>query len=230
MSFKVSKFIIHVVYFFSFRYKKYNTNLFAEDTISDLQLITADIGFGSNDYVIITLSNTYDSIISVADFILGDWTIDADNREQHGVYQYLNKEKTIAYCGSLVQQNFGESINSHGMLLWNLRTKTSKLIEVPNDYIYKTHLITDIKDYEIPDIVNKLCRLRVLYKDVERLDLIKYEKEIKSRYNIIQFVKQEISEDEIITKKSDDNSVQNKKFMEVYMEYLKNNKIKFTFQ
>ena len=71
---------------------KYNTNLFAEDTISDLQLITADIGFGSNDYVIITLSNTYDSIISVADFVLGDWTIDADNREQHGVYQYLNKE------------------------------------------------------------------------------------------------------------------------------------------
>lgn len=141
-------------------------------------------------------------------------------------YQYLNKEKTIAYSGSLVQQNFGETINNHGMLLWDLKTKTSKLIEVSNDYIYKTHLITDIKDYEIPDIVNKLCRLRILYKGVERLDLIKYEKEIKTRYNIIQFVKQEITEDEIITKKTNDNSVQNKKFMDVYMEYLKNNKIK----
>jgi DNA repair exonuclease SbcCD ATPase subunit len=141
-------------------------------------------------------------------------------------YQYLNKEKTIAYSGSLVQQNFGETINFHGMLLWDLKTKTSNLIEVPNDYIYKTHLITDIKNYEIPDISNKLCRLRILYKGVERLDLIKYEKEIKTRYNIIQFVKQEITEDEIITKKINDNSVQNKKFMDVYMEYLKNNKIK----
>ena len=141
-------------------------------------------------------------------------------------YQYLNKEKTIAYSGSLVQQNFGETINNHGMLLWDLKTKISKLIEVPNDYIYKTHLITDVRDYEIPDITNKLCRLRVLYKGVERLDLIKYEKEIKTRYNIIQFVKQEITDDEIITKKTNDNSVQNKKFMDVYMEYLKNNKIK----
>jgi DNA repair exonuclease SbcCD nuclease subunit/DNA repair exonuclease SbcCD ATPase subunit len=141
-------------------------------------------------------------------------------------YQYLNKEKTIAYSGSLVQQNFGETINAHGMLLWDLKTKSSKLIEVPNDYIYKTHIITDIKNYEIPDIANKLCRLRILYKGVERLDLIKYEKEIKTRYNIIQLVKQEIIDDEVITKKTNDNSVQNKKFMDVYMEYLKNNKIK----
>ena len=52
---------------------KYNTNLFAEDTITDLQLITTDIGFGSNYYVIISFSNTYESIVSVADFLLGDW-------------------------------------------------------------------------------------------------------------------------------------------------------------
>lgn len=141
-------------------------------------------------------------------------------------YQYLNKEKTIAYSGSLVQQNFGETINNHGMLLWDLKTKSSKLIEVPNNYIYKTHIITDINNYEIPDIENKLCRLKILYKNVERLDLIRYEKEIKTRYNIIQLVKQEITEDEVITKKNNDNSVQNKKFMDVYMEYLKNNKIK----
>jgi DNA repair exonuclease SbcCD ATPase subunit len=141
-------------------------------------------------------------------------------------YQYLNKEKTIAYSGSLVQQNFGETISSHGILLWDLKTKSSKLIEVPNDYVFKTHLITDIKNYEIPDIQNKICRLKILYKGIERLDLIKYEKEVKTKYNIIQFIKQEITDDDTITKKTSDNSVQNKKFMDVYLEYLKINKIK----
>lgn len=140
-------------------------------------------------------------------------------------YQYLNKEKTIAYSGSLVQQNFGETINNHGMLLWDLKTKTSKLIEVPNDYIYKSHLITDIKNYEIPDIANKLCRLRVLYKGVERLDLIKYEKEIKTRYNIIQFVKEEITEDMKINKNMKEEEIMNKKFMDIYREFLIKNKL-----
>ena len=140
-------------------------------------------------------------------------------------YQYLNKEKTIAYSGSLVQQNFGETINNHGMLLWDLKTKTSKLIEVPNDYIYKTHLITDILDYEIPDITNKLCRLRILYKGVKRLDLIKYEKEIKMRYNIIQFVKQEITEDIKINKNMKEEEIMNKKFMDIYRDFLKINKL-----
>ena len=41
-------------------------------------------------------------------------------------YQYLNKEKTIAYSGSLVQQNFGETINNHGILLWDLKTKVKE--------------------------------------------------------------------------------------------------------
>lgn len=140
-------------------------------------------------------------------------------------YQYLNKEKTIAYSGSLIQQNFGETINNHGMLLWDLKTKTSKLIEVPNDYIYKNHLITDIKNYEIPDILNKLCRLRILYKEVDRLDLIKYEKEIKRRYNIIQFVKQELTEDIKINKNMKEEGIMNKKFMDIYREFIIINKL-----
>jgi len=140
-------------------------------------------------------------------------------------YQYLNKEKTIAYSGSLVQQNFGETINNHGMLLWDLKTKRSKLIEVSNDYIYKNHLITDIKDYEIPDIRNKLCRLRILYRGFERLDLIKYEKEIKTRYNIVQFVKQEITEEIKIKKNMKEEEIINKKFMDIYSEFLIKNKL-----
>jgi len=139
-------------------------------------------------------------------------------------FQYLNKEKTIAYSGSLVQQNFGESIKNHGILVWDLKTKKSELIEIPNEYIYKTHLITDINNYEIPDIENKLCRLKIMYKGVERLDLIKYEKEIKMKYNIIQYMKQEITE-EIVINKETKEEIMNKKFMDIYKDFLIKNKL-----
>ena len=141
-------------------------------------------------------------------------------------YQYLNKEKTIAYSGSLVQQNYGETIKNHGILLWELQSQMSELIEIENDYVYKTHLITNINEYEIPDIENKLCRLRVLYKEVKRLDLIKYEKEVKSRYNIIQFVKQEITEDIKINKEMKEEEIMNKKFMEIYNDFILKNELK----
>ena len=39
--------------------------------------------------------------------------------------QHLNKEETISYCGSLVQQNHGEDIGK-GYLLWDVPTRKSK--------------------------------------------------------------------------------------------------------
>ena len=36
--------------------------------------------------------------------------------------QFLNEQKTIAYCGSTIQQNYGESIDK-GFLLWDIRGK-----------------------------------------------------------------------------------------------------------
>ena len=49
--------------------------------------------------------------------------------------QHLNKEETISYCGSLVQQNHGEGL-SHGYLLWDVPKRKSEYIEIPNDYFY----------------------------------------------------------------------------------------------
>jgi len=46
-------------------------------------------------------------------------------------YQYMNKKKTIAYCGSLIQQNKGESLEK-GYLLWNIKKNSSKFIPIYN--------------------------------------------------------------------------------------------------
>lgn len=38
-------------------------------------------------------------------------------------HQFLDEEKRIAYSGSTIQQDFGESINRHGFLVWDIKDK-----------------------------------------------------------------------------------------------------------
>ena len=85
--------------------------------------------------------------------------------------QYLNNEKTIAYCGSLIQQNHGESIG-HGYLLWEVETKKSEYIEIPNDYGYYT---IDIDKGIVPDVkgMPKKARLRVRVSNTNGIELKK---------------------------------------------------------
>lgn len=42
--------------------------------------------------------------------------------------------KNIAYAGSLIQQNFGEQINGHGLLLWDTQTHTAISTDILNPY------------------------------------------------------------------------------------------------
>ena len=96
--------------------------------------------------------------------------------------QHLNKEKTISYCGSLVQQNHGEGL-SHGYLLWDVPKRTSEYIEVPNDYGYYTINIDDGKVPECPDIPQK-ARLRVRVANTTPSQLKKAMSLIHSKYGI----------------------------------------------
>ena len=102
-------------------------------------------------------------------------------------FQYLNKNKTMAYPGSLLQMNYGEDLYNHGYLLWNLKDMSSELIKIANDYafytieIHSNKLVTEI-DKDLP----KNLRLRVFYKDSD----VEHREEIintlKQKYNIIQ--------------------------------------------
>jgi len=52
-------------------------------------------------------------------------------------HQYMNKQKTMAYAGSLISQNFGETDEDHGVLVWDLDGKTSSLYRLDNPYAYR---------------------------------------------------------------------------------------------
>tara|TARA_R100001377_G_scaffold82591_1_gene63126 strand:+ start:438 stop:3593 length:3156 start_codon:yes stop_codon:yes gene_type:complete len=85
--------------------------------------------------------------------------------------QHLNKEETISYCGSLVQQNHGEGL-SHGYLLWDVPKRKSEYIEIPNDYGYYT---LDIDNGIVPDVTDmpEKARLRVRVSNTSATELKK---------------------------------------------------------
>ena len=87
-------------------------------------------------------------------------------------HQYMNKKKTIAYCGSLLQLNVGESMEK-GILEWNLLNKTSKFILIKNNAInrYNFNNIDDIKTLGKIDDVRKI----VITTSKNNLDKIRKE-------------------------------------------------------
>ena len=49
-------------------------------------------------------------------------------------FQEIKKDKVdIVYCGSLIQQDMGESISGHGFVVWDVANKLCELNEVPNE-------------------------------------------------------------------------------------------------
>ena len=80
-------------------------------------------------------------------------------------YQYLDDERKIAYCSSLISQNFSEIDENHGFLLWDLEQKTSKYYKIYNNYAYKkstlkNNLLTyNDQTYILPEDLDKLKKI-----------------------------------------------------------------------
>ena len=92
----------------------------------------------------------------------------------------------VVYAGSLLQQNFGETLDRHGFLAWDLDTMTYEEIDIQNDYGYYT---MDIDNGKVP-VVNdmpKHPRLRVRLSNTDTADTKKVIAEIKMKYGVDDF-------------------------------------------
>jgi DNA repair exonuclease SbcCD ATPase subunit len=92
----------------------------------------------------------------------------------------------VVYAGSLVQQNFGESLNGHGLLVWDLDSFKYEAIDIPNDYGYYT---LDVDNGVVPIVTDmpKYPRLRVRLSNTDTADTKKVITEIKMRYGVDDF-------------------------------------------
>lgn len=74
--------------------------------------------------------------------------------------QYFRKNKSAAYCGSTIQQDFGEKPDSgHGYILWDIEDRnnfTSEHIDIPNDHTYINFYIDRDVDYDNLDFSHPL--------------------------------------------------------------------------
>lgn len=77
--------------------------------------------------------------------------------------QYIGENKKIAYCGSLIQQNYGESLTEHGFIEWNIKDKTSKFVRIGNDHGFVTVNIMNDKVSE-PTEMPKNVNLRIIHR------------------------------------------------------------------
>ncbi len=109
--------------------------------------------------------------------------------------QYLNKNKTIAYAGSLIQQNFGQSLNNHGVLKWDLLNGKSELIQIKNDYGFITLHVDSgqVLNNEIDIPSNP--KIRMYVSDTDKTDIA----------TIVHGLQKEYSVGKIITLQQDTN-------------------------
>ena len=136
-----------------------------------------DIGFKiSNEHVTTEIFKGHDLTL------LGDI---------HKPGQYLDDNKTIAYAGSLIQQNHGEGL-LHGILEWNLETFNSKFIEIKNLYGYYTFEIEDGKILNPSNEIPPKPRLRLKVKNTNASQLKKVVSEIRKQYKVQEISIQKI--------------------------------------
>ena len=141
--------------------------------------------------------------------------------------QHLNKEETISYCGSLVQQNHGEDIGK-GYLLWDVPKRKSEYIEIHNDFGYYTIDIQDGKLPDLSDLPNK-PRVRVRVSNTKPAQLKRLMTKVQKMAKIQESVITRV--DGLSTEKIRDNKINIGDVNSVdyqyklISEYLKNNYI-----
>ncbi len=111
------------------------------------------------------LNNDSEEVISLNKFGDYDYILLGDIHK----FQYLNKEKTIAYSGSLISQNFSETDDYHGYLYWNILTGGSNYVKIHNDNAYHK-----INLEEIIDINNEIVKEKfqdIKYSGYLRIDI-----------------------------------------------------------
>jgi len=97
--------------------------------------------------------------------------------------QFLDEENTMAYAGSLIQQNHGEGL-THGIMVWDLETKKSEFVEIVNDYGYYTFHVDEGKITNPNSKVPLRPRLRFKVKDTDSGTLKQIIAGIKSKYKV----------------------------------------------
>lgn len=178
-----------------------------------------------NDYI-----PTRKNFIGTKDF-KGDYSFFGDIH----LRQFFNN-KTKAYCGSLIQNNFGEDPFNHGYLLWDVENGGVEEVNIENDFKYIKFTINPNTDYDNLNLISKYAgvynNFRVDWNDyavyINNDNENKIKNHIKSKYNATNIeikpyrIYSDIKESKMLSEILDINNsdIQQK----IIIDYLKENK------
>lgn len=141
--------------------------------------------------------------------------------------QFLDKEQTIAYPGSLIQQGFAEE-PAHGFLLWDIDEKKSKFIQVENNYGFKVINVENGKIQNKMNFVPPKGKIKIKYWNTTLEQIKNIQVDLRKQYPNIRDVvceKQDVfSKIDGESNKIDIGDVRNVNYQnDLISEYLKNN-------
>lgn len=133
-----------------------------------------------------------------------------------------------AYCGSLIQQNYEESLKSHGYLLWDIENDNVLERDIHNNYGYHVINIDENIDFDnifINENMSKFPRIKVKWvgnkSDINKINEIKIRKALQLFNPIeIKIEKEYINIDITDTKTQIDNIDDTHIQQEIFKEYL----------
>ena len=124
-------------------------------------------------------------------------------------HQYLKPH--IAYSGSLVQQNFGEPLEGHGMIKWNIAKASSKFIEIENEYGFVNIIVRKGKLHkEVPMPAKPYIRYHAVLTTEEQLRHFRetFEQNLNPQRIESRYITQAINEIPVeLTQKTDDTDL-----------------------
>lgn len=106
--------------------------------------------------------------------------------------QFLNPQKTVAYPGSLIQQNHGEE-REHGYLLWEVDSRFVEFVKIDNDTAFYTVDVENGNYKSIDETLPENIYLRVRFKNTDQSTMRQVVDEVKRQKNVIELTTQRIS-------------------------------------
>lgn len=177
------------------------------------------------------MNYTKNNLISVKD-LKGDISMLNDI---HLFQSFDNNTK--AYSSSLLQQNFGESIDYHGFLKWSISNKSFEFIEIPNDHAFIDLYVDELTNYDNLNLtapIFKDSEIKVHWKDyssnITTVNEKKIRDYIKNKFNTNKikfektFVYNDVLSSKMLSESLDLNDLQVQ--TNIFKEYLDEQKYK----
>lgn len=97
-------------------------------------------------------------------------------------HQYMDLSETVAFPGSLIQQNHGEDLG-HGFLAWDADSRDAEFVELHNDYGYYT-LEVDNGAVPVDGSVPSKPRLRLRVSNTSAAELNRVTSDVRQIYDV----------------------------------------------